>query len=123
MVTWKLRDYLDAHEVSAYALLKTTDLAPSTVYALARGDQRRVDLAVLDKVITGLGQLTGKQVKFDDLLEHEPEPEKMDGETRAWLESDLARLGEVEPYEWAKDEAGEGEALRYVPDKGWVSGG
>ncbi len=123
MVIWKLRKYLDQHEVSAYALSKSTDLAPSTVYALARGDQGRVDLAVLDKVIDALEQLTGQQVKFDDLLEREPETEKMDDETRAWLESDLSRLGDVDPYEWAEGEADEGEVLRYVPDRGWASGG
>lgn len=123
MVMWKLRKYLDQHEVSAYALLKSTDLAPSTVYALARGDQGRVDLAVLDKVIGALEQLTGRQVKFDDLLEREPETEKMDDETRGWLESDLSRLGDVDPYEWAEGEADEGEALRYVPGRGWASGG
>ncbi len=69
MVTWKLRAYLDAHKVSAYALTKVADLAPNTVYALARGDQGRVDLTVLDKVITGLEQLTGQTVTFNDLLE------------------------------------------------------
>lgn len=73
MVTWKLRDYLDRHGVSAYALLKATDLAPSTVYALARGDQTRVDLGVLDKVIGGLEELTGQAVTFDDLLAREAE--------------------------------------------------
>lgn len=73
MVTWKLRDYLDQHEVSAYALTKAADLAPNTVYALARGDQGRVDLAVLDKVIGALEQLTGQRVTFDDLLERETE--------------------------------------------------
>ena len=71
MVTWKLRNYLDEHNVSAYALLKATDLAPSTVYALARGDQTRVDLGVLDKVIGGLEALTGRAVTFDDLLARE----------------------------------------------------
>ena len=71
MVTWKLRDYLDTHNVSAYALSKSTDLAPSTVYALARGDQGRVDLAVLDKVLAALEQLTGQTVTFNDLLERE----------------------------------------------------
>ncbi len=71
MVTWKLRDYLDAHNVSAYALSKSTDLAPSTVYALARGDQGRVDLAVLDKVLAALEQLTGQTVTFNDLLERQ----------------------------------------------------
>lgn len=71
MVTWKLREYLDRHEVSAYALSKSTDLAPSTVYALARGDQGRVDLVVLDKVIGALEQLTGQRVSIGDLLERE----------------------------------------------------
>ena len=71
MVIWKLRSYLDQHNVSAYALLKATDLAPSTVYALARGDQTRVDLGVLDKVIGGLEALTGQAVTFDDLLTRE----------------------------------------------------
>lgn len=69
MVTWKLREYLDAHKVSAYALTKIADLAPNTVYALARGDQGRLDLVVLDKVISGLEQLTGQTVTFNDLLE------------------------------------------------------
>lgn len=69
MVTWKLREYLDAHKVSAYALTKTADLAPNTVYALARGDQGRLDLVVLDKVISALEQLTGQTVTFNDLLE------------------------------------------------------
>lgn len=71
MVTWKLRDYLDQHEVSAYALTKAADLAPNTVYALARGDQGRVDLEVLDKVIGALEELTGQRVTFNDLLERE----------------------------------------------------
>jgi DNA-binding Xre family transcriptional regulator len=74
MVTWKLREYLDQHEVSAYALTKAADLAPNTVYALARGDQGRVDLVVLDKVIEALEQLTGQRVSVSDLLERE-EPE------------------------------------------------
>lgn len=69
MVTWKLREYLDQHEVSAYALTKAADLAPNTVYALARGDQGRVDLVVLDKVIGALEQLTGQRVSVGDLLE------------------------------------------------------
>ena len=62
---------MNQHNVSAYALLKATDLAPSTVYALARGDQTRVDLGVLDKVIGGLEALTGQAVTFDDLLTRE----------------------------------------------------
>jgi DNA-binding Xre family transcriptional regulator len=83
MVRWRLRKYLDEHGVSAYALTKATALAPNTVYALARGDQRRVDLEVLDKVITGLEQLTGRRVELTDLLEREPLEERSN---RSWLE-------------------------------------
>lgn len=71
MIRWRLRQYLDEHDISAYALTKTAALAPNTVYGLARGDQSRVDLGVLDEVIAGLEQLTGQTVTFDDLLERE----------------------------------------------------
>ena len=67
MVTWKLKTYLNEHKVSAYALAKAADVAPNTVYALARGDQGRVDLEVLDKVLTALDKLTGKRVSVCDL--------------------------------------------------------
>ena len=69
MVRWRLRQYLDEHDLSAYALTKAAALAPNTVYALARGDRGRVDLAVLEKVITGLEQLTGRRVELTDVLE------------------------------------------------------
>jgi DNA-binding Xre family transcriptional regulator len=71
MVKWKLREYLDKNKLSAYALTKSAELAPNTVYALARGDQGRVDLEVLDKVLTALDGLTGKRVSVCDLLERE----------------------------------------------------
>jgi transcriptional regulator with XRE-family HTH domain len=71
MVTWKLRKYLDAHNVSAYALAKTADTSPTTIYALARGSHERVSLVVLDKVLTALEQLTGERVSVCDLLERE----------------------------------------------------
>ncbi len=96
MVTWKLREYLDTHKVSAYALTKTADLAPNTVYALARGDQGRVDLAVLDKVITGLEQLTGQTVTFNDLLEREAIAQSDADLAEAGLEDYAAALAEID---------------------------
>lgn len=75
MLRWKLRDYLDSHGLSAYALTRTADVAPNTVYALARGDSERVSLEVLDKVLTGLERLTGEPVGVADLLEREGEQE------------------------------------------------
>lgn len=68
---WTLRKYLDDHQLSAYALTKAADLAPNTVYALARGDQGRLDLEVLDKVIGALEGLTGERVTVCDLLERQ----------------------------------------------------
>lgn len=83
MVKWRLRKYLDENDVSAYALTKAAALAPNTVYALARGDQSRVDLEVLDKVISGLEHLTGRRVELTDLLEREaPDESPM----QSWLE-------------------------------------
>lgn len=41
-------------------------------------------------------------------------------EDRAWFESDLSRLGEFEPYEWAKGELDEGEPVRRRSDAGAV---
>lgn len=40
---------------------------------------------------------------------------------RAWLESDLSRLGEFEPYEWAEGELDEGEPVRHDPGTGAVA--
>ncbi len=71
MVKWRLREYLDENKLSAYALTKSAELAPNTVYALARGDQGRLDLEVLDKVMAALDGLTGKRVSVCDLLERE----------------------------------------------------
>ncbi len=71
MLKWKLKDYLDNHKLSAYALTKTASVAPNTVYALARGNHERVSLEVLDKVMEALDSMTGQRVSVCDLLERE----------------------------------------------------
>ena len=43
-------------------------------------------------------------------------------EERAWLEADLSRLADFEPYEWAEGELEAGEPVRYVPGVGAVAG-
>lgn len=99
MLRWKLRDYLDSHGLSAYALTRTADVAPNTVYALARGDSERVSLEVLDKVLAGLERLTGRPVGVADLLERDTDD--LEAQMRAWEGADLSRLGEFEPYDWS----------------------
>jgi hypothetical protein len=123
-VRWKLADYLEAHKLTPYRLAKqlgsTTRM--NTVYRLARRGQEptRVDLVTLATVMEGLRKLTGEEVKLDDVLEFVPSPER-DAEAAAWLDSDLSRLGEYEPYDWG-DEDPEvlGQAVRYEPGRGLI---
>ncbi len=41
-------------------------------------------------------------------------------EDRDWMERDLSRLGEFEPYEWEEGELEEGKPVRYEPGVGIV---
>ena len=75
MLKWKLKDYLTRHNLSVYALTQTADVAPNTVYALARGEHERISLDVFDKVLAGLERLTGEPVGVADLLERESTPD------------------------------------------------
>ncbi len=113
MLRWKLRDYLSNRGLSAYALTRTTDVAPNTVYALARGDSERVSLEVLDKVLAGLERLTGEPVSVTDLLEREggmeeKQPPKLtaagvpytgDEETDWWLDNQPDILERIKRFE------------------------
>ena len=60
----------------------------------------------------------GKDERFGRERHHE----EMTEEDRAWLESDLSRLSEYEPYEWAEGELEAGEPVRYVPGASAVAG-
>lgn len=42
------------------------------------------------------------------------------GADRVWMESDLSRLGEFEPYEWKEGELEEGKPVRYEPSAGFI---
>lgn len=120
MLIWKLKSYLDAHDITAYRLAQTADLSATTVYALARGKHERISLEVLDKVLGSLEKLSGKPVTLDDVLERQPDPEPTDAETKAWLEADLDP--DLEAYDWGADGLPEGEPVRYVEGQGWVVG-
>ncbi|MCX6020193.1 MAG: hypothetical protein NTZ05_00385 [Chloroflexi bacterium] len=46
---------------------------------------------------------------------------EMTSEDRAWMESDLSRLGEHEPYDWGEDGPPTTvHPIRYVPGRGLV---
>lgn len=53
----------------------------------------------------------------------EPTMSMMPAETQAWLDTDLSRLDEVEPYDWGDaDPTTLGEPLFYEAEKGWTVG-
>lgn len=78
-------------------------------------------------VITALEELTGKPVSPSDLLEVTtlppsdslPTDSLEDLEARQWLDSDLSRLGEFEPYDFGgHDPMTLGQPVHIGPDGG-----
>ncbi len=67
----KFDAYLRSHNLSAYRVAQAAKgrAAQGSVYALARGDAKRLDLNTLAAVMGALEELTGERVTFDDLLE------------------------------------------------------
>ncbi|MDH3601210.1 MAG: ribbon-helix-helix domain-containing protein [Candidatus Tectomicrobia bacterium] len=52
-----------------------------------------------------------------------PAAPALPAETQTWLDADLSRLGEVEPYDWGDaDPTRLGEPVSYEPKKGWIVG-
>lgn len=71
MVKWKLKDTMDMHGITRYALQKETGAAMNTLRAMYDGTTRRPDLDVLDGVIRALRKATGKPLGLSDVLEWE----------------------------------------------------
>lgn len=72
-VRWRLKEFLDERDLTAYALTKAADLAPNTVYTIARGRNHQVKLETLAGILGGLRKLTGEEIGFDDVLEYRTE--------------------------------------------------
>lgn len=117
-VQFTLKDYLEAHGLTAYRLAEQAKgrVSRGTVYALARGSAGGVSLGTLGAVMTALEELTGREVTPADLLEAVTLPEP-DQETQAWMDVDASRLGEFEPYDFqGRDPYTLGEPVRVTPD-------
>ncbi len=74
-VRWRLKEFLEARNLTAYALSKAGGIQRmSTVYRIASSDApTRVDLPTLARVLDGLRKLTGEEVQLTDILEYVPE--------------------------------------------------
>jgi DNA-binding Xre family transcriptional regulator len=68
-VRWKVRELLDKHDKTPYALWKASGLSRNTVYDIASDKRDRVDFDTLAGIISGLRTLTGETVTPNDLLE------------------------------------------------------
>lgn len=66
----------------------------------------------------------GRDQSVKEWLEGVIRRELESGLDRAWMESDLSRLGEFEPYEWGEGEIEEEKPVRYELGAGlFVEGG
>lgn len=74
-VKWKLKETLEAHGVTAYALAEAMGGASrrAQLYAITSPtpDKRpeRIGLPLLDDILKGMHQITGKELSISDVLE------------------------------------------------------
>jgi DNA-binding Xre family transcriptional regulator len=72
-VRWKVKQYLEAHNLTPYRLMKESGLAQGTVYRLVNGDTHNLNASTLDATIKALSSLTGEHVDISDVLEYQRE--------------------------------------------------
>ena len=98
-----LNEYLD-YNLTAYKLAQKTEgqVARGSIYALARGDVKRLDLSTLSTIMDALEELTGESITFDDLLERSSAETKAILEDHPDIKERIARLerGEAKLIPW-----------------------
>ena len=69
-VIWRLGPLLDQQGLSVYKLAQNLEgqVSRTTLYAIARGETKRVDCDTLAAVLDGLEALTGQHYEVGDLL-------------------------------------------------------
>ena len=73
-VKWKVKELLEAHDVTPYRFWKESGLANRTAYRLVNGETTTVNTDTLDATVKAVRVLTGKPVDIADLLEYVEEP-------------------------------------------------
>lgn len=73
MFRWTLKQTMDQHGVTRYALQKEADIAMNTVRAMYEGSPTRIDFPVVEKVIHALRRLTSAEITADDVFTWEDE--------------------------------------------------
>lgn len=70
-----LGQYLKDHDITAYRLVREVQgqVAPNTVYSLARKPAQRIDLDTVAKILQALERVRGQKVEITEMLEEQPE--------------------------------------------------
>jgi DNA-binding Xre family transcriptional regulator len=68
-VKWKLKDFLEKHGKTPYALWKESGLSRTAVYDICNDKQDGLRFEAMGKIVTALETLTGVTVTPNDLLE------------------------------------------------------
>jgi DNA-binding Xre family transcriptional regulator len=68
-VKWKVKEFLEQHGKTPYALWKASGLSRNQTYAICNGQQDGLRFDGLSKLIFGLEKLSGDIVTPNDVLE------------------------------------------------------
>jgi predicted transcriptional regulator len=69
-VKWKVKEYLQAHNLTPYRFWLESGLAKGTAYRLVNGVTNNLNNTTLDATIRALRSLTGEPVTITDVLEY-----------------------------------------------------
>ena len=66
---WTLAQTLQRRGITTHALIKVSGLSKGTVYDIVNGKSQGVTLETVDKLLSGLEQLTGQRMTLDAVLD------------------------------------------------------
>lgn len=69
---WKLRETIDGHSITRYALQQRAGVAMNTVRAMYDGTPEQVNFSTIEKVVAALQEMTGQPMTAADVLIWEP---------------------------------------------------
>lgn len=72
-LNWKLKEVLEANDITPYRFIQESALSPSTVYRITGGKTEGVQGKVLDEILSTLHRLTGKLYGPSDVIDWQPE--------------------------------------------------
>lgn len=73
LVRWKLKEYLEDNDLSAYSVAKEIGVSLQSIYRITNNQAKSANFETTANLINALCKMTGKTVSFDDILEYDPE--------------------------------------------------